>query len=141
MGLSATIGDDQSMKRRQLTELLGDVVYTYGVEKAQRDGIIPDFDWTVHPTRLTRTNKTNGTRQLTGSPANSNDSNTQTRRPTYYKISQFRSSNLRTSATSSAHTKPLAAHSPTTQSLTSGKTLRRPFTPGADSPPITTENR
>lgn len=52
MGLSATIGDDQSMKRRQLTELLGDVVYTYGVEQAQRDGIIPDFDWTVHPTPL-----------------------------------------------------------------------------------------
>jgi hypothetical protein len=40
------------MKRRQLTELLGDVVYTYGVEQAQRDGIIPDFDWTVHPTPL-----------------------------------------------------------------------------------------
>ncbi|MDB2246371.1 DEAD/DEAH box helicase family protein [Halorubrum ezzemoulense] len=52
IGLSATIGDDQSMKRRQLTELLGDVVYTYGVEQAQRDGIIPDFDWTVHPTPL-----------------------------------------------------------------------------------------
>jgi superfamily II DNA or RNA helicase len=52
MGLSATIGDDASMKRRQLTELLGEVVYTYGVEQAQRDGIIPDFDWTVHPTPL-----------------------------------------------------------------------------------------
>jgi superfamily II DNA or RNA helicase len=52
MGLSATIGDDASMKRRQLTDLLGDVVYTYGVEQAQRDGIIPDFDWTVHPTPL-----------------------------------------------------------------------------------------
>lgn len=52
MGLSATIGDDQSIKRQQLTDLLGDVVFTYGVEQAQRDGIIPDFDWTVHPTPL-----------------------------------------------------------------------------------------
>jgi superfamily II DNA or RNA helicase len=52
MGLSATIGEDASTKRQQITELLGDVVYTYGVEQAQRDGIIPDFDWTVHPTPL-----------------------------------------------------------------------------------------
>lgn len=52
MGLSATIGDDGELKRRQLTELLGDVVYTYGVEDARRDGIIPEFDWTVHPTPL-----------------------------------------------------------------------------------------
>lgn len=52
MGLSATIGEDTSIKRRQLTNLLGEVVYTYGVEQAQRDGIIPDFDWTVHPTPL-----------------------------------------------------------------------------------------
>ncbi|MDF9746295.1 homing endonuclease associated repeat-containing protein [Natrinema salsiterrestre] len=52
MGLSATIGDEGGLKREQLTELLGDVVYTYGVEDARRDGIIPDFDWTVHPTPL-----------------------------------------------------------------------------------------
>lgn len=52
MGLSATIGDDGGLKREQLTELLGDVVYSYGVEDARRDGIIPDFDWTVHPTPL-----------------------------------------------------------------------------------------
>ena len=52
MGLSATIGDDGELKREQLTELLGDVVYTYGVEDARRDGIIPEFDWTVHPTPL-----------------------------------------------------------------------------------------
>ena len=52
MGLSATIGDDGELKREQLTELLGDVVHTYGVEDAHRDGIIPDFDWTVHPTPL-----------------------------------------------------------------------------------------
>jgi len=31
MGLSATIGDDGELKREQLTELLGDVVHTYGV--------------------------------------------------------------------------------------------------------------
>lgn len=52
MGLSATIGDEQSVKREQLTDLLGDIVYTYGVEDARRDGVIPDFDWTVHPTPL-----------------------------------------------------------------------------------------
>jgi len=52
MGLSATIGDDGELKREQLTELLGDVVHTYGVEDARRDGIIPEFDWTVHPTPL-----------------------------------------------------------------------------------------
>jgi len=40
------------LKREQLTELLGDVVHTYGVEDARRDGIIPEFDWTVHPTPL-----------------------------------------------------------------------------------------
>jgi len=52
MGLSATIGDEGDLKRGQLTELLADVVYTYGVEDARRDGIIPEFDWTVHPTPL-----------------------------------------------------------------------------------------
>jgi len=31
MGLSATIGDDGELKREQLTELLGDVVHTYGL--------------------------------------------------------------------------------------------------------------
>ena len=52
MGLSATIGDDGELKREQLTDLLGDVDFTYGVEKARRHGIIPEFDWTVHPTPL-----------------------------------------------------------------------------------------
>lgn len=52
MGLSATVDDGGGLKRAQLTDLLGDVVHTYGVEDARRDGIIPDFDWTVHPTPL-----------------------------------------------------------------------------------------
>jgi len=52
MGLSATIGNDGELKREQLTDLLGDIDFTYGVEKARRDGIIPEFDWTVHPTPL-----------------------------------------------------------------------------------------
>jgi len=52
MGLSATIGDEDSKKRRRLEEILGDVVYNYSVEDAREDGIIPDFDWTVHPTAL-----------------------------------------------------------------------------------------
>lgn len=52
LGLSATIGDEEGVKRPALEERLGEVVYTYGVEDAQRDGVIPDFDWTVHPTEL-----------------------------------------------------------------------------------------
>ncbi len=52
MGLSATIGDEQSPKRRKLEDLVAPVVYTYGVEDATEDGIIPDFEWTVHPTAL-----------------------------------------------------------------------------------------
>lgn len=52
MGLSATIGGDDSLKRQQLEDLLAEVVYTYDVQDAQADGIIPDFEWTVHPTEL-----------------------------------------------------------------------------------------
>lgn len=52
LGLSATIGDEGGLKRQYLTDLLGEVVYTYGIEDARRDGIIPEFDWTVHPTPL-----------------------------------------------------------------------------------------
>ncbi len=52
MGLSATIGDEKGPKRQKLEELVAPVVYTYGVEDATRDGIIPDFEWTVHPTAL-----------------------------------------------------------------------------------------
>lgn len=52
MGLSATIGEEDSAKRRKLEQMLAPVVYTYDVEDASRDGIIPDFEWTVHPTAL-----------------------------------------------------------------------------------------
>jgi superfamily II DNA or RNA helicase len=52
IGLSATIGDEGGKKRQRLQEILGDVVYNYDVEDARRDNIIPDFDWTVHPTAL-----------------------------------------------------------------------------------------
>lgn len=52
MGLSATIGDETDPKRRRLQEVLAPVVYTYDVQDARRDGIIPEFDWTVHPTAL-----------------------------------------------------------------------------------------
>lgn len=52
LGLSATIGEGTDPKRHRLEEILGDVVYTYDVKDAQRDGIIPDFEWTVHPTAL-----------------------------------------------------------------------------------------
>lgn len=52
LGLSATIGDDGGPKRGTLEDRLGPVVYTYDVEEAQRDGVIPEFDWSVHPTEL-----------------------------------------------------------------------------------------
>lgn len=52
MGLSATIGEEQGPKRQKLENLVAPVVYTYGVEDATKDGIIPDFEWTVHPTAL-----------------------------------------------------------------------------------------
>ncbi|MCD2200161.1 DUF5797 family protein [Halobacterium sp. KA-4] len=52
LGLSATLGREGGKKREELESLLGDVVYQYSVEDAQRDGIIPEFEWTVHPTPL-----------------------------------------------------------------------------------------
>lgn len=52
LGLSATLGRQGTAKRQTLEELLGDVVYTYDIEEAQADGIIPEFEWTVHPTAL-----------------------------------------------------------------------------------------
>jgi superfamily II DNA or RNA helicase len=52
LGLSATLGREGGKKRQELESLLGEVVYTYSVEDAQEDGIIPDFEWTVHPTPL-----------------------------------------------------------------------------------------
>ncbi|WP_136689171.1 DUF5797 family protein [Halorhabdus amylolytica] len=55
LGLSATLGRAGGTKRKELEELLGDVVYSYSVEDAQEDGIIPGFEWTVHPTPLEAT--------------------------------------------------------------------------------------
>ena len=52
LGLSATIGREGGKQRKELEDPLGDVVYIYSVEDAQADGIIPDFEWTVHPTPL-----------------------------------------------------------------------------------------
>ncbi len=52
LGLSATLGREGGKKRAELESLLGDVVYQYSVEDAQEDGVIPDFEWTVHPTAL-----------------------------------------------------------------------------------------
>jgi superfamily II DNA or RNA helicase len=52
LGLSATLGREGTAKRQTLEALLGEVVYTYDIEDAQADGIIPEFEWTVHPTAL-----------------------------------------------------------------------------------------
>lgn len=52
MGLSATIGEQKDPKRDRLEEILAPVVYTYDLQDAQRDGVIPDFEWTVHPIGL-----------------------------------------------------------------------------------------
>ena len=58
MGLSATIGEENDPKRRKLENILAPVVYTYDVEDATRDGIIPEFEWTVHPTALDPSERT-----------------------------------------------------------------------------------
>lgn len=52
LGLSATLGREGTAKRQALEDLLGEVVYTYEIEEAQQDGIIPEFEWTVHPTAM-----------------------------------------------------------------------------------------
>jgi superfamily II DNA or RNA helicase len=52
MGLSATIGEQTDPKRDRLEEILAPVVYTYDLQDAQTDGVIPEFDWTVHPIAL-----------------------------------------------------------------------------------------
>ena len=50
LGLSATI---EGPARRVLSERLGEIVYTYDLQQAQRDGILPPFDWVLHPVALT----------------------------------------------------------------------------------------
>ncbi len=51
LGLSATVGDDEDDPRRKALEnILAPVVYTYDLEDAIEDEIIPQFEWTVHPT-------------------------------------------------------------------------------------------
>lgn len=51
LGLSATIGeDDGDPRRKALEDLLAPVIYTYDLNDAIADEIIPQFDWTVHPT-------------------------------------------------------------------------------------------
>ena len=52
MGLSATIGEQTDPKRDRLEQILAPVVYTYDLQDAQSDGVIPEFDWTVHPIAL-----------------------------------------------------------------------------------------
>lgn len=52
LGLSATIQGEGSAKREQLVDLLGDVAYTFDIEDAQEHNIIPEFEWTVHPTAM-----------------------------------------------------------------------------------------
>ncbi len=53
LGLSATIGKDETdPKRSRIQDIIAPIVYTYDLEDAIRDGVIPDFDWKVHPTAL-----------------------------------------------------------------------------------------
>jgi len=103
MGLSATIGDDGELKREQLTELLGDVVHTYGVEDARRDGIIPEFDWTVHLTPPIPTNGKNGMRRQSRSPTNSSTFGGRQQPSGFSDRFLFRLPNSKTSGTSFAH--------------------------------------
>lgn len=58
LGLSATVGDDEDDPRRAALErLLAPVIYTYDLEDAVEDEIIPQFEWTVHPTSFDETER------------------------------------------------------------------------------------
>jgi len=51
LGLSATVGEeDGDPRRKALEDLLAPVIYTYDLNDAIEDEIIPQFEWTVHPT-------------------------------------------------------------------------------------------
>lgn len=53
LGLSATIRDEEGQQRRsRLEDLLAPVEYQYSLTEAIEDEIIPQFEWTVHPTTL-----------------------------------------------------------------------------------------
>lgn len=53
LGLSATIQEEEGKHRRQnLEELLAPIEFQYPLTKAIEDEIIPQFEWTVHPTAL-----------------------------------------------------------------------------------------
>ena len=54
LGLSATI---EGPSRRLLQKNLGEIVFTYGLEQAQADGILPPFEWVIHPISLTTAEK------------------------------------------------------------------------------------
>ena len=53
LGLSATIGRTKNdPKRSRIQDILAPIVYTYDLEDAIQNEVIPDFDWKVHPTAL-----------------------------------------------------------------------------------------
>ncbi len=53
LGLSATIQEGEGkQRRRQLEDLLAPIEFQYPLKKAIEDEIIPQFEWTVHPTTL-----------------------------------------------------------------------------------------
>jgi len=141
MGLSATIGDDGELKREQLTELLGDVVHTYGVEDARRDGIIPEFDWTVHPTPLDPYERKNGMRRQSRSPTNSSTFGGRQQPSGFSDRFLFRLPNSKTSGTSFAHTRRRRWSLTTRRYPMNGRTSRRRFIRGPDPPPITAQDR
>lgn len=52
LGLSATIGNEGDPRRKNIEKTLGPVIYTYSIEEAKKDGIIPEFKWRIHPIAL-----------------------------------------------------------------------------------------
>jgi len=54
LGLSATI---EGPARQTLSKQLGEIVYTYGLRQAQADGILPPFEWVLHPIELTESER------------------------------------------------------------------------------------
>jgi len=58
LGLSATIREDEGQqRRRRLEELLAPIEFQYPLTQAIEDEIIPQFEWTVHPTTLDPTDQ------------------------------------------------------------------------------------
>ena len=83
LGLSATIGKDETDPlRKTIQNIVAPIVYTFDLEDAIENEIIPNFEWKVHPTPLDPTEREEwrkSTRSITNK-FNQIQSSTQTHR-------------------------------------------------------------